>query len=300
MAEQLVPLPAFARLSERVCVVLGLNPGKFTLQGTNTYLVGTGSKRILIDTGAGVPGYAHHLKSSLRLAGAEGIETVICTHRHWDHVSGISQVLALFPNIPVYKYLTPADTTSQPFHEYVPISDGQRFHTSCGSVTLEALHTPGHTDDHVSLILHEEHAVFTGDAVLGQGSAVFEDLSQYMKSLTLLKSVMAGMSTSKGDGGNMCRIYPGHGPSVEDGLAKVIEYITHRAQREQEVLNCLPGTSRQLVERIYLANQEMTNEQRERMLSLLEAAEGSVVKHLEKLKAEGRVKMQDNSEWSVL
>jgi hypothetical protein len=65
-------LPPFYRITPRVIVCLGTNPGPFTLQGTNTYLVGTGRRRILIDTGDGRESYLIALKECMQSFGCEG------------------------------------------------------------------------------------------------------------------------------------------------------------------------------------------------------------------------------------
>jgi hypothetical protein len=62
-------LPDVDVWSERVTVALGQNPSAFTGPGTNTYLVGTGRRRILLDTGQGVPGYLPVLERARERAG---------------------------------------------------------------------------------------------------------------------------------------------------------------------------------------------------------------------------------------
>ena len=217
MTEQLPELPNIQRLSPRVVRVLGGNPGKFTLQGTNTYLVGQGSKRTLIDTGEGRPVWAESLKKALSDEGAS-IERIILTHWHPDHVGGVRDALKLCGDAEIFKSQidtkqgSPAQgiiyaESTQPSQQ--DIENGQVFKAE--GATLKAFHCPGHTVDHMALVLEEEDAMFTGDNVLGHGTAVFEDLSAYMDSLDRMQHQFAG------------RAYPGHGAIIEDGKTKIQE-----------------------------------------------------------------------------
>ena len=72
----------FEQISPLVCRVMGLNPSSHTLQGTNTYLVGNGKKRILIDTGEGLDGYVPALQKAMKKIGCEGIDYILITHRY--------------------------------------------------------------------------------------------------------------------------------------------------------------------------------------------------------------------------
>ena len=190
MATELVHLPEVERLSPAVIRILAGNPNKYTLQGTNTYLVGTGKERLLVDTGQGIPSWKAALKRTLDEEGAT-ISTAVITHWHGDHTGGIAHLLELSPSTKIYKNQPDANSNQLDIH------DGQQFNVSGASLT--AVHTPGHTADHMVLLLPEEDALFTGDNVLGHGTAVFEDLSTYLDSLGKMSTLFKG------------KAYPGHG-----------------------------------------------------------------------------------------
>ena len=96
-------LPLTTQLSRNVVRVLGCNPSSFTMQGTNTYLIGTGRRRLLIDTGEGAGRYARVLKRAMAELGVEAIERVLITHGHFDHVGGIPTVLRISPGASVHR-----------------------------------------------------------------------------------------------------------------------------------------------------------------------------------------------------
>jgi glyoxylase-like metal-dependent hydrolase (beta-lactamase superfamily II) len=81
-------------------------------------------------------------------------------------------------------------------------------------------------------------ALFTGDCVLGCGTTVFDDLFDYMQSLSALQALLEHHHHTTTAAADVV-IYPGHGPVVADGLAKVKEYIQHRTGRENQLLEVM-------------------------------------------------------------
>lgn len=94
-----------------------------------------------------------------------------------------------------------------------------------------AIYTPGHTTDHLCYWLEEEQALFAGDTILGQGTTEFEDLYDYLNSLKLILD----LSPKK--------IYPGHGPVLDNPRESIEYYISHRQQRNQQILDVLKQSS---------------------------------------------------------
>ena len=91
-------LERVAKLSPRVLRVLGHNPGSFSLQGTNMYIVGQGASRILIDAGQGKADDLPALLRAMANDGAERLSDVLITHYHHDHTEGIKDLRAHFGN----------------------------------------------------------------------------------------------------------------------------------------------------------------------------------------------------------
>lgn len=268
--------------SERVSTVLGQNPGPFTGPGTNTYLVGTGKRPILLDTGIGLDVYDPLLERGLsETKGATELQEIVLTHVHQDHIGGVPNVRKHFGELQVSKRAWPEKDADYDF-PLTYIDDGARIETD--GATLCAIHTPGHAKDHLCYYLEEERALFTGDLVLGAGTTVVPEegggLIDYMASLRKLLDL------------DLSVIYPAHGPAIREPYKKLNAYIAHRELREQQVLDALSaGLTRipDMVQRIYIDVPKF----------LHKAAGNSVQSHLNKLKAEGVVK-KEGEEWALV
>jgi len=249
--------------------VLAPNPSVYTLEGTNTWIVGS-EPSIVIDPG---PMIDAHLEDVARAAGP--VAAVLVTHDHEDHAEG-ALAFARRVDAPVHAWrLEGAER----------LRDGQR--STAGGVELVTIHTPGHSADHVVFLEAGSLALFSGDAVLGRGTSFIDapdgDLSKYLTSLTRMLER------------HPRTIYPGHGPVVLDAQAKLREYLEHRAERERQILEGIADRARTvdaLVERIYA----------DYPADVRELAARSVSAHLAKLETEGRIAPKgrgDARTWSI-
>lgn len=248
----------------RIVRVLAPNPSPYTLDGTNTWVVGD-AETVVIDPG---PDDASHLDEVAVTAG-QRVAAVLVTHDHPDHAPGAS-AFAQWVEAPLYAFRLPGAEH---------LRDGQQIHA--GGVTITAVHTPGHTSDHMAFHVPAEGALFTGDAVLGRGTSFIDppdgDLTQYLRSLSRMQEL--GPRT----------IYPGHGPIVLRAGEKLQEYIDHRAEREQQIVDAIshgPRTIAEMVAGIYTAYPPEVHE----------LAARSVLAHLQKLSSEGRVAHEGRGE----
>lgn len=216
-------------------------------------------------------------------------------HTHFEHSD-------VAPAPPTDDTSTTESTTGASVAPIVhDLMDGQTITTESTSSPLELkiLHTPGHTTDSISLLLPAEGSMFSADTVLGEGTAVFEDLGVYMRSLRLMLDKGPGLidRTNQKDteaaAGAKLRIYPGHGPVIDDGLKTLETYIAHRSEREAQILALLPtsvnakelsaGSApsiRSIVSNLYAKYPQ----------AVWPAAERGVWLHLQKLESEGRVR----------
>jgi glyoxylase-like metal-dependent hydrolase (beta-lactamase superfamily II) len=247
------------QVTPSAAVVLEDNPGAMTLEGTNTWLLRApgASGCVVVD-----PGYEDepHLTRVVEAAGE--VELILVTHHHPDHVQGAGW-LAARVGAPVRAF-DPSLCVRAP-----ALADNDL--VDAGGLTIQVLHTPGHTEDSICLAI--EGAVLTGDSMLGRGTTVISDLGAYLGSLGRLATVPSGTM-----------VLPGHGQELPDVALTAREYLTHREARLDQVRAALrelgqDATARQVVELVYRDVDE----------SLWGPAEWSVRAQLDYLRATGEV-----------
>lgn len=263
---------AAAALSPLVRRVRAPNASPMTGTGTNTYLVADDGIAV-IDPG---PDDARHVAAVLAATGGRAVRWILVTHGHVDHAPAAT-ALARATGAPV---LALAGTA-------VPHDRGLRDgETVAGpGYTLRALHTPGHASDHLCFLLCEERALFAGDLV-AQGSTVViaprdGDMAAYLASLGRVRAL------------HLARLYPGHGEPVDDPAALLDEYIAHRLMRERQIVDALRSGPRRVEALVAAIYTEVPQ-------TLHPVAAQSVLAHLLKLRAEGRVVGEEDGVWRLV
>ncbi len=241
-----------------VRLVLAPNPGPMTLDGTNTWLLSTGRRTVVVDPGPSDEGH-------LATVAENDVALILLTHGHPDHSAGAKRLAEL----------TGAKVRAvDPRHRLGDEGLGDGEHVTVDDLVVAVLATPGHSSDHVCFVLPESSEVLTGDHVLGRGTTVVAHpdgrMRDYLDSLRRLADV--GATT----------LLPGHGPKVENPAEVIAYYLAHREERAQQVIDAIEAgarTPREVVERVYADVDR----------ALWGAAEQSVRAQLDMLVETGRV-----------
>ncbi|MCG2634981.1 MAG: MBL fold metallo-hydrolase [Gammaproteobacteria bacterium] len=279
MAELEVKPGEVVRLSPLVRRLTARNPSAMTGPGTNSYLVGESSVAIL-DPG---PADSDHLEALIAAAG-DALRWIVLTHAHADHAAG-AELLGEMTGIPIWASGIPlTGGHHSPFNCGRALVDGERIGEG---FALQAVHTPGHSRDHLCYLLLEEGLLFSGDHIM-QGSTVVimppdGDMGEYLISLNQLLELPLGA------------IAPGHGRVLGNPHKAIAQLIEHRCRREQMIIDYLSATGAStigaMVAEIY----------REVPVELHPWAARSVHAHLLKLRREGRVSgMDEQQPWQLI
>lgn len=263
-------------LTPTVRRIVAENPSAFTFYGTGTYILGRGHVAV-IDPGPRHPGHLAALRAALA---GETVEAILITHTHLDH-SPLARELKAETGAPTYGYgphggdrdgQMVEEGADRDFAPDIVTTDGHRIDGTGWSV--EAVHTPGHTSNHLCFAYPAEKALFSGDHVMGWSTSVISppdgDMAAYLHSLEKLLTRDDAV------------YYPTHGNPIRDPQRHVRDFIAHRRDREDQILTCI-AEGYDMIARMVPAMYRDVPEK------LHAAAARSVLAHLVQMTAEGRV-----------
>lgn len=263
---------------DQYTIILAPNPSIMTGPGTNTIILGGGVEGAMVIDPAVED--AAHLDAIVQAAEERGgICRILITHGHPDHIGGAA-ALRERVGAPICAFSWQGTPIADE-----EIYDGATF--PAGDDTLVALHTPGHRFDHLSYLLVRQRTLFAGDLISGITTNVIAppegNMQEYLNSLKRLQQI------------EIAEIVPAHGPKIADAQAKLAEYIAHRMQREQQVLDALAELPRgvtipEIVRHVY---QDVDP-------GLHPIAALSVEAHLRKLEDEGLVEGMNDGRWALV
>ena len=267
---QIAPHIYSVHIAENPATFGAMHPG-----GTPIYFVGNPQEQmVMVDSGEPYRSWTRRILDYHAALGRPRMAAILITHGHGDHIGGLDRLQeALACPVRCHPKLAPALAKRLGADCVIPLRSRELI-PAAGGVSLRALFTPGHEDDHICYYLPADKALFSGDNILGNSSTSVRNLTQYMASLELMARQ------------NPAILCPGHGQVIYDGAARIRWYIKHRQEREGQVLAALAegaATVDGVVSAVYPRNLRK---------NLRPAAARNVATHLAKLQAEGRVAEQ--------
>jgi glyoxylase-like metal-dependent hydrolase (beta-lactamase superfamily II) len=249
---------------------------------TCCYLIHTSEEMLVVDPGSPYEDEQQALAECLDEMIAEGrrVKEIIITHLHPDHIGGVNVLKAhLGGDVPVAAHALTAEALrdiDSGVHVDRLIADGDVI-TLDGEpqVRLTAMHTPGHARGHLCFHDADRGALLTGDNIVGVGSVLIDppegNMRDYLNSLERMRSLP-----------NLSVLFGGHGPAVATPYRKLDQYISHRLEREQNILAAVrEGATepKQIVAKVYTDVSPKA----------YAMAERAVLAHLEKLREDGAI-----------
>ncbi len=265
-------------------------PTKPPATHTNCYIVGA-REVVIIDPASPYEEEQAALAACVDELRAEGrsVREIILTHLHPDHIGGVNALVEhLGGSTPVAAHRLTAEALAGVIRVDRFIEDGDLIEHGDGPsrLALRALHTPGHARGHLCFYEERVGALITGDNIVGLGSVLIDppegNMRDYLQSLERLRALP-----------NLKVLFGAHGPAVGSPRAKIDEYITHRREREENILTAVregAGVPAEIVARVYTDVHPKA----------YAMAERAVLAHLEKLEAETLVVRQSDDRYRAV
>ena len=264
-------------------------PTKPPATHTNCYLIYTSQSLLVIDPGSPYEDEQRALATAVDELLAEGrtLSGILLTHVHPDHVGGVNALrehlgdargdvrvwshqltAAALPDIQVDQMLDDEDVLA---------SEGEPL------ISLRVMHTPGHARGHLCLYEERTGTLLSGDNIVGLGSVLIDppegNMRDYLHSLERMRALA-----------NLSVIFGGHGPAIANPYRKIDEYISHRLDREQKILEAVrqgAAAPKDIVVQVYTDVSPKAHVMAER----------AVLAHLEKLIEDNKVRKSGSEEF---
>ena len=272
------------RPAKNITCILAPNPSPMTFKGTNTYVVGD-TELAIIDPG---PNSDIHFANIIKVIANRAVKFVFLTHSHIDHSplakkisdelgaetyafgpsgSGLSEIML---NLIAEGYESGVEGVDDDFHPDHLVKDGDFFMLNNKKIT--AIYTPGHMGNHVSY--QYDKILFSGDHIMDWATSMvsppYGDLTQFMESCRMLQTKQFDL------------FLPGHGGPVKNPSERLNFIISHRLDREEQIISTIknkPMTAMEITKIVYTEIDQR----------LIPAATRNVFAHLIDLKERGIV-----------